>query len=83
MLAPAGGVAFIADNYFKNKSFKMKKIFFGIVASLLLSSALYAGDNKKQGKKRVAKKQVCAKTDCPRPTCDPASCVNMPGCICK
>lgn len=62
----------------------MKRIFFGIIASLLLSSAAYAGDSKKHSKKRNAKKQVCAKADCsPRTTCDPANCVSMPGCICK
>ena len=58
----------------------MKNIFIGILASVLLSNALYAGDVKKHGKKRVAKKQC--NTDCPVP-CNPANCVNMPGCICK
>lgn len=60
----------------------MKNIFVGILASVLLSSAVYAGDAKKHGKKRVAKKQVCT-TDCTGTPCNPANCINMPGCICK
>ena len=60
----------------------MKNIFVGILASVLLSNAVVAGDVKKHGKKRVAKRQACNNV-CAATPCNPANCINMPGCICK
>ncbi len=62
----------------------MKKIIFGMFASMLLTSAVYAGGAKKHVTKHVAKKQTCNPANCPSTSnCHPANCVNMPGCICK
>ncbi len=61
----------------------MKKIIFGVVTSMLLSTALYAGDSKKTKAKHVAKKQICTPANCANTAnCNPANCVSMPGC-CK
>lgn len=62
----------------------MKKIFFSILATILLSGvAVHAGDVKAKKGKHVAKTAQCGK-DCPPTTnCHPANCPTKPGCVCK
>ena len=59
----------------------MKKIFFGILASVLLTSAALAGGSKKGHLKKVSKTDKCTKANCPA-GCDKSKCVDMPGCTC-
>ena len=59
----------------------MKKAFFGILASMLLTSAAFADAGNKGHLKKVSKTDKCTKANCPN-TCDKSKCVEMPGCIC-
>ena len=55
----------------------MKKIIFGILASMLLTSSVYAGKGKKSRAKKTAKTETsttCDKTQCP------PNCASMPCC---
>ena len=56
----------------------MKKVFFGILASMLLSSAVYAGKGKKARIKK-AKAETCTPASCDKTQCPP-NCVGMPCC---
>ncbi len=59
----------------------MKKIFFGILASMLLTSGVYAGKGKKDRLKKASKTETCTKANCPKSAnCQPANCVNMACC---
>ncbi len=61
----------------------MKNIFVGILASMLFTSAAFAGVNKKGHAKKALKSLKCT-TNCPSAAnCNPAKCVNMPGGVCK
>ncbi|MEO5781780.1 MAG: hypothetical protein ABIQ07_00825 [Ginsengibacter sp.] len=57
----------------------MKKIFFGILASLLLTSGVYAGKGKKDRSKKASKAQTCSQASCDKTQC-PSNCVGMPCC---
>jgi hypothetical protein len=56
----------------------MKKIIFGILASMLLTSAAYAGKGKKARLKK-AKAETCTPASCDKTQCPP-NCVGMPCC---
>ncbi|MBS1742798.1 MAG: hypothetical protein JST81_07135 [Bacteroidetes bacterium] len=62
----------------------MKKIFFGILAAALLSTAaVYADNGKKPSKKQCkgsCKKEHCDKSKCDKSKCDKSTCAKMPGC---
>lgn len=56
----------------------MKQIFVGILASMLLTSAVYAGKGKKSKKKTKA--ETCTLACCDNTKCPPANCADMPSC---
>lgn len=62
----------------------MKKIFFGIITTVLLSTAVvYAVTDKKSAKKNAAKKEckaTCVKANCDKSKCNKTTCAKMPGC---
>jgi hypothetical protein len=60
----------------------MKKVFFGMLACMLLNGAAFAGGGKKSNSKKVAKSANCNKANCPA-GCDKSKCIDMPGCICQ
>ena len=53
----------------------MKKIIFGILASMLLTSAAYAGKGKKN--RKSSKAETCTATTCDKTQCPP-NCASMP-----
>ena len=55
----------------------MKKIIFGILASMLLTSAAYAGKGKKN--RKSSKAETCTATTCDKTQCPP-NCASMPCC---
>jgi hypothetical protein len=55
----------------------MKKIIFGILASMLLSTGVYAGKGKKN--RKGTKTDTVTTTTCNKTQCPP-DCVNMPCC---
>lgn len=57
----------------------MKNIIFGILASLLFTSSVYAGKGKKKSKKST-KAETCTLACCDKTTCPPANCADMPVC---
>jgi hypothetical protein len=58
----------------------MKKIFFGILASMLITSGVYAGKGKKDRTKKASKAQTCNPANCDKTKCQPANCVSMACC---
>ncbi len=56
----------------------MKKIIFGMLAYLLLTSGVYAGKGKKDRSKTASKAQTSTKTSCDKvANCKPSNYVDM------
>jgi len=62
----------------------MKKIFVGIVATMLIvGGTAFAADNTKNVKKQETKKE-CKKANCTdKSNCQKTNCPSKPGCVCK
>ena len=64
----------------------MKKIIFGIIATLIMATGAVYADGGKKGAKKTKAKKVCIKTNCTdKADCKKTKtiCPNRPGCICN